>query len=118
MKHSSEKAGNAPVFEGQITCPSCEQRLVIEVGRNPKALTEKQPSFLIKEAGNTQNPAGIGHLFINSKVLTSPVLYFGTLRSPRRKRRVKIYYNRALMDSADSHLVVRESIPSPAKTPE
>ena len=64
------------VFSGHITCPHCSTSIDIEVDRNPKAVSVKQPAFVINETGTTSRDKSLGHLFIGT-ILSSPVLYYG-----------------------------------------
>jgi hypothetical protein len=108
LRIAGGQSGTGVVFHGQVSCPHCRRSLEVEVSRNPKAISDKQPAFLIKEAGNSGNPAGIGHLFLGT-ILTSPVLYYGALNHCGPEQRVSVFYNRALRDPMDAHLLILKS---------
>jgi hypothetical protein len=61
------------VFSGRMTCPHCSTSIDVDVERNPKAVSAKQPAFVIIEAGTNSRDKSLGHLFIGS-ILTFPVL--------------------------------------------
>jgi hypothetical protein len=99
------------VFTGHITCPFCSKSFEIEIRRNPNALTEKQPLFVILPAKAAPSGEPLGHLFLGS-ILTSPVLYYGSLRHCDHEQRINVFFNRALRDRSDHHLVI---LPSTSK---
>jgi hypothetical protein len=93
------------VFTGQIRCPSCSSNINVQVERNAKALTPKQPAFVVVQ---TAEGKPVGHLFIGT-ILTSPVLYYGSLSHCGGEQRVAVFYNRGLRDRTDHHLIVMPS---------
>jgi hypothetical protein len=88
-----------------VRCPSCSSRINVEVERNANALSPQQPAFIV-----VQTPEGepTGHLFIGT-ILTSPVLYYGSLSHCGNEQRVTVFYNRGLRDRSDHHLTVMPS---------
>jgi hypothetical protein len=93
------------VFTGQVRCSSCSSHIDVEVERNANALTPKQPAFVVVQ---TAERKPVGHLFIGT-ILTSPVLYYGSLSHCGSEQRVAVFYNRGLRDRSDHHLTVMPS---------
>jgi hypothetical protein len=96
------------IFTGHITCSHCSTSIDIEVDRNPKAVSAKQPAFVINETGTPSRGKPLGHLFIGS-ILTSPVLYYGAVNHCGHEQRITLFFNRALRDRSDHHLAIMES---------
>lgn len=96
------------VFIGHVTCRRCSSSVAIEVERNANAVSAKQPAFLVVEAGTSSHGRPIGHLFIGT-ILSSPVLYYGSVNHCDPEQRVAVFYNRALRDRTDSHLTIMPS---------
>ncbi len=96
------------VFTGHMTCPHCSTSIDIEVDRNPKAVSAKQPPFVINETGTPSRGRPIGHLFIGS-ILTSPALYLGSINHCGHEQRITLFFNRQLRDRSDHHLAINET---------
>jgi len=96
------------IFSGHITCPHCSKSIDIEVERNPKAVLAKQPAFVVNETGKTSRDKSLGQLFIGT-ILSSPVLYYGSVNRCGREQRIKLFFNRALRDRSDHHLTIMQS---------
>jgi hypothetical protein len=97
------------VFTGSVCCPFCSRSFEISVSRNPNILTEKQPTFVIHQAKGSPASEPLGCLFIGS-ILSSPVMYYGSLKHCDHEQRISIFFNRALRDRSDHHLVILPSI--------
>ncbi len=93
---------------GDITCPHCSTSLEIEVERNPNAVLAKQPAFVINRARAVSGNKPIGYLFIGT-ILSSPVLYYGSINHCGADQRVSVFFNRSLRDRADHHLTIMRS---------
>ncbi len=96
------------IFTGHITCGHCSTSIDIVVDRNPKAVSAKQPPFVINEIGTPSRGKPLGHLFIGS-ILTSPVLYYGSVTHCGHEQRITLFFNRALRDRSDHHLAIMQS---------
>ena len=96
------------VFTGSVTCPHCSTSIDIEVDRNPKAVSAKQPAFVINETGTTSRGKSVGYLFIGT-ILSSPVLYYGSVNHCGHEQRITLFFNRALRDRSDHHLTIMKS---------
>jgi hypothetical protein len=96
------------VFTGHMTCPHCSASIEVEVERNPRAVLAKQPAFVINETGTTSVDKSLGHLFIGT-ILTSPVLYYGSINHCGSEQRITLFFNRALRDRSDHHLTIMQS---------
>jgi len=59
--------------------------------------------FVIIETGTTTGDKSLGHLFIGT-ILTSPVLYYGSINHCGPEQRITLFFNRALRDRSDHHL--------------
>jgi hypothetical protein len=106
----------AIVFTGQIMCPRCSASLDVEIERNASAVSARQPAFVVVEAGASPGGKPIGHLFIGT-ILSSPVLYYGSLNHCGTEQRIAVFYNRALRDRSDHHLTVMPSTSAQPNTP-
>jgi hypothetical protein len=71
-------------------------------------VSAKQPAFIINKAGQTPGDSSIGQLFIGT-ILTSPVLYYGSITHCGSEQRISVFFNRALRDRADHHLTIMRS---------
>jgi len=96
------------VFTGHMTCPHCSASIEVEVERNPRAVLAKQPAFVIKETGTTSVDKSLGHLFIGT-ILSSPVLYYGSINHCGHEQWITLFFNRALRDRSDHHLTIMQS---------
>jgi hypothetical protein len=96
------------VFTGHIKCARCSSSVKVEVERNASAVLSTQPAFIMVEAGATPRSNPIGHLFIGT-ILSSPVLYYGSMNHCGSEQRIAVFYNRALRDRSDHHLTVMPS---------
>jgi hypothetical protein len=106
VAEASQKPGT--VFAGLVTCLRCTQSFEIEVQKNPNAMTEKQPTFLILPMKGSPSSGPSGHLFIGT-ILSSPVLYYGSVKHCNHEQRVSVFFNRALRDRTDAHLIIMPS---------
>ncbi len=97
------------VFVGHVSCPLCSTSFEIKVLRNPNILTEKQPTFVIQPAKGNPGGEQLGCLFVGS-ILSSPVMYFGSIKHCDHEQRMSVFFNRALRDRSDHHLVILASI--------
>jgi hypothetical protein len=104
------------IFSGNVTCPHCSKSIAIEVDRNPKAVSAAQPAFVINETGKSPSSNSFGHLFIGS-ILSSPVLYYGTINHCGHEQRVKLFFNRALRDRTDHHLTIMQATSGQPEVP-
>ena len=86
----------------------CSTSIDIEVDRNPKAVLAKQPAFVIIETGTTLRNKSLGHLFIGT-ILSSPVLYYGSINHCGHEQWITLFFNRALRDRSDHHLTIMQS---------
>jgi hypothetical protein len=107
LRVAEESPKSRAVFTGQVKCPSCSKSLAVEIQRNPNALTEKQPTFVVLGTEETSTEE-LGHLFIGS-ILTSPVLYYGSFKHCKKDHWISIFFNRALRDRSDDHFTILES---------
>lgn len=82
------------------------------VKRNPDALTDKRPRFLLFEGSRAGEASQVGHLFVG-KLLKSPVLYFGAVQHCGDEQRVVVFYNRTFNSAVDPHLVVVPHVAGP-----
>jgi hypothetical protein len=96
------------VFVGHIACSRCSSPIEIEVERNPNAVLSKHPPFVINMVGPTSVERPIGHLFVGT-ILTSPVLYYGSMNHCGADQRIRVFFNRSLRDRADHHLTIMSS---------
>ncbi len=96
------------IFAGQLMCAHCSTSMEIEVERNSNAVLAKQPAFVILVGGATPGDKPFGHLFIG-KILSSPVLYFGSINHCGADQRIIVFFNRSLRDRADHHLTIMQS---------
>jgi hypothetical protein len=103
------------LFIGHVVCPHCSTSIDIEIERNPSAVSAKQPAFMINKAGRTPGDRSIGQLFIGT-ILTSPVLYYGSITHCGAEQRISVFFNRALRNSADHHLTIMRSTSGNAGT--
>ncbi len=108
LRISDDAQKPTTVFTGHITCPHCSRSIDIEVDRNPKAVSAKQPAFVITETRTTSRDKSLGHLFIGT-ILSSPVLYYGSIKHCGHEQRITLFFNRALRDRSDHHLTITES---------
>jgi hypothetical protein len=83
----------------------------VGVERNPKAISDKQPAFVIREKQGDRARRPLGHLFIGT-ILTSPVLYFGTLQHCGNDQWLSLFFNRGLRVGSDHHLAIMRSTSS------
>lgn len=99
---------NGPeVMRGTLRCPECKQMVAVSVRRNPQAITDKRPRFLLFE-GSEPDGRQVGHLFLGTR-FESPVLYYGGLQHCGEEVRVKVFFNRSYNVPSDSHVVVLAS---------
>ena len=108
LRIADSKSKPTTIFTGQITCLSCSKAIEIEVERNPMAFSDKQPSFVILESGSSSHGSSIGHMFVGT-ILSSPILYYGSLNHCNTDQRVVVFFNRGLRDRSDHHLSIVKS---------
>ena len=71
-------------------------------------MSPKQPAFVINETGKASSDKSLGQLFIGT-ILSSPVLYYGSINHCGREQRITLFFNRALRDRSDHHLTIAKS---------
>ncbi len=76
--------------------------------REIERLKPKQPAFVINETGKASSDKSLGQLFIGT-ILSSPVLYYGSINHCGREQRITLFFNRALRDRSDHHLTIAKS---------
>ena len=103
------------VFAGKLLCAQCSASIEIEVERNPNAVSAKQPAFVIRVSGATPNDKPIGQLFIGT-ILSSPILYYGSVNHCGHEQRITLFFNRALRDRSDHHMTIMKSNSGPSDT--
>jgi len=108
LRIADDAQTSTTVFTGHMTCPHCSASIEVEVERNPRAVSAKQPAFVINETGTTSVDKSLGHLFIGT-ILTSPVLYYGSINHCGLEQRITLFFNRALRDRSDHHLTIMQS---------
>lgn len=108
LRIADDAQTSTTVFTGHMTCPHCSASIEVEVERNPRAVSAKQPAFVINETGTTSVDKSLGHLFIGT-ILTSPVLYYGSINHCGPEQRITLFFNRALRDRSDHHLTIMQS---------
>ena len=87
-----------------------------EVDRNPKAVSAKQPAFVISETGTTSGGKSLGHLFIGT-ILTSPVLYLRLHKSLRSRAADHPLLQSGTPRSVDHHLTIMNRLLDNLKHP-
>jgi hypothetical protein len=97
--------GSTVAMRGALRCPSCRKTVGVVVKRNPDALTDKRPRFLVFDASSAGGGTQLGHLFVGT-IMTSPVLYFGAVRHCGDEDRVVGFFNRSFSSTTDPHLVL------------
>ena len=117
LRIADDKHKPGMVFVGLVTCPSCTQSFEVEVQKNPNAITEKQPTFTILPTKEASSSGPSGQLFIGT-ILRSPMLYYGSLRHCGHDQRISVFFNRALRDRNDAHLIILPSTSKAKKRPE
>jgi hypothetical protein len=95
----------AVAMRGMLRCPSCKKTINVVVKRNPDALTDKRPRFLLFEGSSPGESLQVGHLFVG-KILKSPVLYIGAVQHCGDQQRVVGFFNRSFSTAIDPHLVL------------
>ena len=55
---------SAVAMRGALRCPSCEKTVKVVVKRNPDALTDKRPRFLLFDDSKAGESVHVGHLFV------------------------------------------------------
>ncbi len=108
LRIANDAQSSTTVFSGHITCTHCSRSIEIEVDRNPKAVLARQPAFVINEKGTASRDKSLGHLFIGT-ILSSPVLYYGSINHCGHEQRITLFFNRALRDQSDHHLTIMRS---------
>ena len=108
LRIADDAQTSTTVFTGHMTCPHCSASIEVEVERNPRAVSAKQPAFVINETGTTSVDKSLGHLFIGT-ILTSLVLYYGSINHCGPEQRITLFFNRALRDRSDHHLTIMQS---------
>jgi hypothetical protein len=108
LRLADDTKRSTTIFCGKITCPHCSKPIDVEVDRNPNAVSPNQPAFVINETRTSSRVKSLGHLFIGS-ILSSPVLYYGTINHCGHEQRIKLFFNRALRDRSDHHLTIMQS---------
>jgi len=108
LRIADDASRSSLVFTGQLKCPRCSTSVGVEVERNANAVSPKQPAFIVVEAGGSSGGRPIGHLFIGT-ILSSPVLYYGSLNHCGPEQRMAGFYNRAIRDRSDHHLIIMPS---------
>jgi hypothetical protein len=118
LRIAEESPKSRAVFTGQLRCPSCSKSIAVEIQRNPNALTDKQPAFIVVGPEGTSSDE-LGHVFVGS-ILTSPVLYYGAFKHCQKDHWISIFFNRALRDRSDDHFAILQSTSkhSPHEIPE
>jgi hypothetical protein len=96
---------SAVIMRGALRCARCKKTVNMVVKRNPDALTDKRPRFLLFSGSGAAESLQVGHLFVG-KILKSPVLYFGALKHCGDEQRVVVFFNRSFSTAIDPHLVV------------
>ena len=85
LRIAADAQTSTTVFSGNMTCPHCSKSIEIEVERNPKAVSAKQPAFVINETakGDTGDfPDSLGNIQ-GLRTSASVARLIGDLAMPR-----------------------------------
>lgn len=89
-----------------IQCPTCRSDVQLSGVRNPQALSEKHPAFLLVDAAE---PAiQVGQFFVGTH-LQSPTLYYGAVTHCGTEYRLKVFFNRHWRSFGDPLLSIARS---------